>query len=186
MEIQAVVIGASAGGIEAVSQLLPALVAGSTAAFLIVIHLPREKPSLLREIFAARCALPVREAEDKTPVEPGTVYLAPPDYHLLVDTGPSLALSVDDPVHYSRPSIDVLFESAADIYGDRLLGIILTGANADGARGLAAVAAAGGLAVVQDPGEALAPALPTAARNAVRQSRVMTLKEIQEFLAHAF
>ena len=78
----------------------------------------------------------MREAEDKEPVDAGTVYFAPPDYHLLVDDGPQLALSADEPVHYSRPSIDVLFESAADVYGERLLGIILTGANEDGAAGL--------------------------------------------------
>jgi two-component system chemotaxis response regulator CheB len=184
MAIEAVAIGASAGGIEAISQLLPALRKDCRAAILIVIHLPRERPSLLRDIFAARCAIPVREAEDKAPVEPGTVYLAPPDYHLLVDAGPCLSLSIDEPVHYSRPSIDVLFDSAADFYGERLLGIVLTGASVDGAAGLASIASAGGTTVVQDPGEAVASALPAAALRAVQRAEVMTLDRIQELLAH--
>jgi two-component system chemotaxis response regulator CheB len=184
MAVEAVVIGASAGGIEAISQLLPAVRSDCRASFLIVLHLPREGPSLLREIFACRCALPVQEAEDKAPIESGKVYLAPPDYHLLVDVGPSLALSIDEPVHYSRPSIDVLFQSAADVYGERLLGIVLTGASADGAEGLAAVASAGGITVAQDPAEALAPALPTAAIRTARVSEILTLDRIRDLLAH--
>jgi two-component system chemotaxis response regulator CheB len=123
----------------------------------IVLHMPRDRSSLLADIFASRCALPLREAEDKEPVVPGTVYFAPPDYHLLIDQGPALALSADGLVHYSRPSIDVLFESAADIYGTHLMGIILSGANQDGAEGLATVHRAGGVAVVQEPGGAPAP-----------------------------
>ena len=149
--IDAVVIGASAGGVEALSVLLPKLPASLRAAVFIVLHLPRGRPSLLSEIFAPKCAVPVKEAEDKEPVQPGVVYFAPPDYHLLVDEGPRVALSVDDAVHYSRPSVDVLFESAADIYGQRLLGLILTGASEDGAAGLEAVRTAGGMTVVQQP-----------------------------------
>ncbi len=150
-QIQAVVIGASAGGMEGLSVLLPALPAELRLSVFIVMHLPREHRSLLSEIFAAKCALRVSEAEDKAPVRPGCVYFAPPDYHLLLDEGPSMALSVDEPVHYSRPSIDVLFESAADLYRQQLLGVILTGASRDGAEGLAAVRNAGGITVVQQP-----------------------------------
>src|SRR5215510_9745965 len=112
--------------------VLPALPACLVAPVFVVLHIPREKPSLLVDIFTPKCELPVREAEDKQPIEPGTVYFAPPDYHLLIDEGPALALSSDEAVHFSRPSIDVLFESAADVYGARLLGIILTGASEDG------------------------------------------------------
>ncbi|EAU66119.1 chemotaxis response regulator protein-glutamate methylesterase group 2operon [Stigmatella aurantiaca DW4/3-1] len=148
---------------DALSVLLPALPKDFRPALLIVMHLPRERPSLLIEIFERKCALPVREAQDKELVQPGTVYFAPPDYHLLVDVGPSLALSADDPVYFSRPSIDVLFESAADIYGPQLAAIILTGANADGARGTAAVREAGGITVVQAPETAMSAAMPTAA-----------------------
>ena len=161
--IDAVVIGASAGGIEVLSMLLPAIPAGCRVSFFIVMHIPRERPSLLPEVFSARCVLPVKEAEDKEPVQPGTVYFAPPDYHMLIDRGPALALSGDEPVHFSRPSIDVLFDSAADIYGERLMGLILTGANQDGAAGLAAVGRAGGRTVVQEPGSAAVAYLPEAA-----------------------
>jgi two-component system chemotaxis response regulator CheB len=161
--IEAVVIGASAGGVEALSILLPALPADSKAAVFVVLHLPRDRPSLLTDIFRRKTAVDVREALDKEPVVPGTVYFAPNNYHLLLDPGPQLALSVDDLVHHSRPSIDVLFESAADIYRSRLLGIILTGANEDGAEGLAAVHEAGGLTVVQDPATAQSPQMIDAA-----------------------
>jgi two-component system chemotaxis response regulator CheB len=126
--------------------------------------------------------LPVREAQDKEPVVPGTVYFAPPDYHLLVDKGPLLMLSVDDPVHYARPSIDVLFESAEDIFGERLLGIILSGANEDGAAGLRAIHAAGGIAVVQQPQGAYATLMPEAALLSTPQAKVLTLTEIADLL----
>lgn len=185
MNADAVVIGASAGGVETLLQLLPALDPRSRAAFMIVLHLPRQRPSLLTEVFAPRCALPVVEAEDKAPIERGTVYFAPPDYHLLLDPGPSLALSVDDPVLYSRPSIDVLFQSAADLYGERVLGIVLTGASEDGARGLAAIAGAGGGTIVQNPTEAAAPTLPRAALRLVPTARVLGVNEIEEVLRHA-
>jgi two-component system, chemotaxis family, protein-glutamate methylesterase/glutaminase len=180
--IDAVVIGASAGGVEALSEILPALPASLRPALLIVLHLPRERPSLLVEIFANRCALPVREADDKEPVEPGTVYFAPPDYHMLVEKSRQIALSTDEPVHYSRPSIDVLFESAADVYADRLLGIILTGANADGAAGLHAVHRAGGTTVVQRPDSAKVPLMVVSALQRNPADFVLSLPEIAELL----
>jgi two-component system chemotaxis response regulator CheB len=126
--------------------------------------------------------VPVREAEDKEMVTPGTVYFAPSDYHLLVDQGPQLALSADDPVHHSRPSVDVLFESAADIYKDRLLGIILTGANEDGASGLAAVHDAGGVTIVQRPDTARAPHMALSALKLRPADWVLTLNEIAGML----
>jgi len=182
-DIDAVAIGASAGGVEVLSVLLSALPASCRAAFFIVMHIPRERPSLLADVFNAKCALPVREAEDKEPVQPGTVYFAPPDYHLLLDRGPALALSSDEPVHFSRPSIDVLFDSAADIYGERLLGLILTGANQDGAEGLAAVGRAGGRTVVQEPGGAAVPFLPEAALQVGPVDFVLSLAQLQELFA---
>lgn len=181
--VDAVVIGASAGGIEALSVLLPALPARMRAAVFVVVHLPRERPSLLVDIYSARCRVGLREGEDKAPVEPGVVVFAPPDYHLLVDAGPQVALSADAPVHYSRPSIDVLFESAADFYAERLLGIVLSGANDDGAAGLAAVHAAGGLAVVQDPAEALSATMPAAALRRVEGASALRLDAIAALLA---
>jgi two-component system, chemotaxis family, protein-glutamate methylesterase/glutaminase len=176
--IDAVVIGASAGGVEALTVLLPALSPGLRPPVFIVLHLPRNRPSVLAEIFAKKCAVPVREAEDKEMVAPGTVYFAPNDYHLLVDQGPQLALSADDPVHHSRPSVDVLFESATDIYHDRLLGIILTGANEDGASGLAAVHDSGGVTIVQRPDTARAPHMALSALKLRPADRVLTLTEI--------
>jgi two-component system, chemotaxis family, protein-glutamate methylesterase/glutaminase len=181
--VDAIVIGASAGGIEALSALLPALPRGGVAAVFVVLHLPRDRDSLLADIFRPRCAFAVFEAEDKEPVSPGSIYFAPPDYHLLVDEGPRLALSVDEPVMFSRPSIDVLFESAADLYGPRLLGIVLSGANGDGAEGLKKIRAAGGLAWVQDPAEAKAALMPETALKQVPDSQVLSLAQMTSLLA---
>lgn len=180
---EAVAIGGSAGSVEALGVLLPALPATLHAAVLVVLHLPRDRPSLLCNIFQARCALPLREADDKQPIVPGTVYFAPPDYHLLVDSGPTLALSVDAPVHYSRPSIDVLFESAADAYGPRLVGMVLSGANHDGARGLAAIAAQGGLALVQHPGSASVRTMPEAALARTPAAQCLAPQQMAAFLS---
>jgi two-component system, chemotaxis family, protein-glutamate methylesterase/glutaminase len=162
--IDAVVIGASAGGVEVLSVLLPALPATLRAPVFVVLHQPPDRRSVLTDIFRRKCALPVREAEDKEPIEPGTVYFAPPNYHLLIERGPSLALSIDDLVQFSRPSIDVLFQSAAEAYGRRLLGIVLTGWNEDGAAGLLAIRRARGITAVQDPATAEAPVMPQAAQ----------------------
>jgi two-component system chemotaxis response regulator CheB len=180
--IDAVVIGASAGGVEALSVLLPALSAEAPVAVMIVVHLPRDRPSLLVDIFSRKCAMKVREAQDKEPIEAGTVYFAPNNYHLLVDPGPQLALSVDDLVHHSRPSIDVLFESAAYVYRDRLLGVILTGANEDGAEGLATVHDTGGITVVQEPSTAHSSQMVVAAQRRRKPDYVMTLEEIAAML----
>lgn len=180
--VEAVVIGASSGGVQALSLLLPALPPDLCAPVFIVLHLPRERLSLLAALFGPLCRLPVREAEDKEPPEPGTVYFAPPDYHLLLDEGPQLALSADAPVHYSRPSIDVLFESAAEVYAGHLLAVLLTGANEDGAAGLLAVHDAGGLAIVQDPQEAMAPTMPAAAIKLGAVDYILTLDQIVALL----
>src|SRR5579871_697452 len=133
---RAIVIGASAGALEALSSLLPALPSGYPIPIMIVVHVPPDKKSALAELFHAKCAIEVREAEDKEPIEPGVAYFAPPNYHLLVEPDETLSLSVDPPVLYSRPAIDVLFESASDVYRHDLIGVILTGANSDGAKGL--------------------------------------------------
>ncbi len=181
-KIDAVAIGASAGGVEALSVLLPALPASCPASIFVVVHLPRDRPSLLVNVFSHRCSVQIREAQDKEPVAPGTVYFAPANYHLLLDEGPQLALSADDLVHHSRPSIDVLFESAADVYFERLLGIILTGANEDGAAGLAAVHAAGGTTVVQEPKTAQSPLMVLSALKLQPPDLILSLGEIAELL----
>lgn len=180
----AIVIGASAGGVEALGVLLPALPASLRVAVLIVLHQPRDRPSLLVDVFAARCALPLREAEDKEPVCTGAVYFAPPDYHLLVDPGPRIALSVDPPVNFSRPSIDVLFESAAELWGPRLLAVLLTGANDDGAAGIVSVARHRGTTVVQSPADARHAAMPASALAAhPHVDHVLDLPQIAALLA---
>lgn len=181
--IEGIVIGTSAGGVEALSVVLPALPATLRASVFVVIHLPRARSSMLVDIFTRRCALPVHEAEDKDVALPGHIYFAPPDYHLLLNRGPQMALSVDDPVHYSRPSIDVLFESAADVYGENLLGIILTGANADGAAGLNAVHRAGGVTVVQRPEDAHSPLMALSALKRTTVDFVLSLDQIAGLLA---
>lgn len=159
----AMVIGGSSGAIDALVTLVPALPPTLRASVLVVLHMSRDPRSRLLEIFRPHCALPLQEAQDQDTIEPGTVYFSPPDYHLLVDQGPRAALSVDAPVNFSRPSIDVLFESAADLYGDRLVGILLSGANEDGARGMQAIHDAGGLVIVQDPASAAVSTMPRAA-----------------------
>lgn len=179
---KAIVVGASAGALEALSILLPGLPAMYRLPLVVVVHVPPDKRSVLAELFQAKCALRVREAEDKEPVVGGTVYFAPPNYHLMIETGETLSLSNDEPVLFSRPSIDVLLETAAEAYGTALIAIVLTGANQDGARGLRSVVDAGGTAIVQDPASAFASAMPEAAIAACPEARVMTLDDIAAFL----
>lgn len=179
---KAVVIGASAGAIDALSTILPQLPPDFPLPILIVVHLPEAHESKLVELFRSQCAVNVLEAEDKLPIDANAVYFAPPDYHLLVEIDQCFSLSVDPPVNYSRPSIDVLFESAADAYGNRLLGIILTGANHDGALGLRSIVDAGGQAVVQRPDSAYAPAMPQAALAVTPEAQPMTLAQIVSYL----
>jgi two-component system, chemotaxis family, protein-glutamate methylesterase/glutaminase len=164
------------------SIILPVLPAGFRLPLLVVVHVPPDKRSVLAELFQAKCRIPVREAEDKEPISGGTVYFAPPDYHLLVEVDRSLSLSSDEPVLFSRPSIDVLFESAADAYGSALIAIILTGANQDGAKGMHAVVEAGGIALVQSPDGAFASAMPEAAIATCPSARVMSLDAIAAYL----
>ena len=180
--IKAVAIGASAGAVQALLQVLPALPASFALPVLVVVHVPSDRENVLVSLLQAKCRVTVKEAEDKEPIVGGTVYFAPSDYHLLVETDQSLALSTDEPVNYSRPSIDVLFESAADAYGEALLGVVLTGANHDGAAGLKAVLDAGGLGIVQDRADAYAAAMPDAALEACPTASVMNLDAIASYL----
>lgn len=178
-----VVIGASAGGVEAVGMLLTALPQSFAAPIAVVIHVPPGNDDLLARALAPRCALPLLEASDKQPVEPGTVYVAPAGYHLLVEPSGTFALSLDEPVNFARPSIDVLFESAGHAYRDRVLAIVLTGANADGAEGLRVVRGFGGAAWVQDPESATAAAMPSAAIERAGADRIMALDDMARALA---
>lgn len=179
---EAIVIGASAGAIEALSVLLPSLPQDFALPILIVVHVPLDKGSLMADLFAAKCKLEVCEAEDKAPIRRGVVYFAPADYHLLVEADKRLSLSSEEPVNYSRPSIDVLLETAADAYEDGLVGVVLTGANSDGAKGLRRVCKLGGRALVQRPDAAYAAAMPEAALAACPAAEAMTLEQLAETL----
>jgi two-component system chemotaxis response regulator CheB len=180
--VDLIVIGGSAGAIEVLGTILSGLTRGFSPSVAIVIHLPPQGPNVLHEILASPGSPPMKLAEDKEPISPGTIYFAPPDYHLLVESGHTFALSQDDRVHYSRPAVDVLFESAAEAYGDRLMGIILSGANADGAAGLRAIADAGGVTVVQAIESAEMIAMPAAALEAVPDSIEVNAAALAELL----
>jgi len=182
-DVDAVVIGASAGGVEAVGLLLAALPHDFAPAVLVVIHVPPASDNLLVSVLSSRCAMKVQEAGDKEAIRGGTVYVAPPGYHLLVEPDRSFALSIDAPVNYSRPSIDVLFESAAYAYRENLLGIVLTGANADGAEGLARIRAFGGRAWVQEPATAVASVMPSSAIEHAGADRILPVQDIAAELA---
>jgi two-component system chemotaxis response regulator CheB len=182
MPIELVAIGASWGGLHAVESVLQRLPRDFGAAVVIAQHRRGDSDEdRLTRLLDARCALDVCEAEDKQALNPGRVLLAPADYHLLVEAG-SVALSVDPEVNYSRPSIDVLLGSAADAYGDRAVGVVLTGANADGAQGLSRIANRGGVAIVQDPETAVRPEMPAAALAATPSARVAALAGIGPLL----
>jgi two-component system chemotaxis response regulator CheB len=176
--IEAIVIGGSAGGLSALSTLLSGLPADFRLPIAAVLHVPPTRHAMLAEVLAARCALAVREAEDKEPVAAATVYIAAPNYHLLIEKTHTFSLSVDDPVNFSRPAIDVLFESAAYAYGPALAGVVLTGASADGALGLLRIAEVGGIAIVQHPDSAAARAMPEAALRSVPGARVVRLEDM--------
>lgn len=179
---EALVIGASSGAIEALNQLLPVVPPEARIPIVVVVHLPPNRPSLLAEIFAKRCLVPVREPEDKEPITRGSIWFAPANYHLLVEADRSFALSIDVPVNFSRPSIDVLFESAADAFGQNLCCVVLTGANEDGAQGASSIRRQGGLVIVQEPGSAEAKEMPTAAIARANPQIVATLPEIADLI----
>jgi two-component system chemotaxis response regulator CheB len=174
--VRLVAVGCSWGGLAALSTLLAALPEDLDAAVAVAQHRNAET-SQLAALLAARSTLPVREVEDKDPVRSGRVALAPPAYHLLVEPG-RYALSTEAPVQHARPSLDVLFESAADAYGERCIGVVLTGASADGAAGLRRIRERGGAAIVQQPETAERAEMPAAALLAVPQALVLPLDEI--------
>ena len=180
--IEAVVIGASAGGVQALLTLLADLPRSFRLPLIVVLHLPEGRDSHLAEIFQYRLPISVREAADKETILPGTLYFAGPGYHLLVEMDRTFSLSSEEPLHYSRPSINVLMESAADAYGPALAGILLTGANEDGATGMARIKQQGGLTVVQDPTEAAVPTMPEAAIRRQAPDFILKLAGIRDFL----
>jgi two-component system chemotaxis response regulator CheB len=182
MSVGAIVIGASAGGLEAVGTVLDALPEDFAVPIVVVQHIPANAGDALPRRFQRHCRLPVHEAEDKEPVAGGNVFIAPPDFHLMIEPERRFSLSREERVNFSRPSIDVLFETAAEAYCSELVGVILTGASADGAAGLARVKRMGGLSIVQDPETAEVDIMPRAALNACDADRVLPLAEIGPFL----
>lgn len=180
--IGAIVIGVSAGGLQALHRILPHLPADFSLPVLIVQH-RSAGGGFLADHLSRCCASGVREVGINESLRPGVIYLAPADYHLLVEDENTLALSIDPPVNYARPAIDVLFESAADVFRDRLLAVVLTGANSDGSRGAARVKALGGRVVVQDPATAEADTMPKATLRAVAADHILPLENIGPYLA---
>jgi two-component system chemotaxis response regulator CheB len=177
-----VVMGTSLGGLQALEKVLGALPAQFPVPVAVVQHRGKNSDDTLTQLLRRYTPLRVYDAEDKMPLEPGAVYISPPNYHLLVEDG-YLALSCDAPVLYARPSIDVLFESAAESYGSRTIGVIMTGASSDGAEGIAAIKKRGGVAVAEDPDTAEARTMPAAAIAAAKVDRILPLAGIGPYLA---
>lgn len=180
--IRVIVIGVSTGGVQALSLLLGHLPAGFPIPILVVQHIGAETGDGLARLLDRHSALHVKEADEQDELAPGTAYLAPANYHLLVEAGGFLSLSADAPVSYARPSVDVLFDSAADAFGPQVIGIVLTGANFDGSRGLARIKQKGGIAIVQDPADAEATQMPEAALAATKVDHVVTLAAMAPLL----
>jgi two-component system chemotaxis response regulator CheB len=178
----AIVMGTSAGGLHALLELLSALPVDYSLPLIIVQHRSKSEDTLLEEILQKKSLLNVKQADEKEIIKPGTVYIAPPDYHLMVETNETFSLSSDEPVHFSRPSIDVLFRSAAEVYNKALIGIILTGANEDGADGLKAIHEQGGYTIAQEPSDAAYGVMPRAAIRTGVVDKVLSLTEIIAFL----
>jgi two-component system chemotaxis response regulator CheB len=182
MKYEAIVIGVSAGGMNALSTVLPRLPDDFTLPIIIVQHMDPNSHDYLSDHLNQKCNIQVKEAEDKEKIMNGVAYIAPANYHLLLEEDRTLSLSVDDLVNYSRPSIDVMFETAADVYRRSLVGVVLTGANADGSKGLTKIKALGGLAVVQDPATAHVDYMPKAAIASTRVDHILPLEEIANLL----
>ena len=177
-----VMVGTSWGGLAALRTLVAGIPASFTMAITIIQHRHKDSDQSLRVLLQESSSLEVCDVEDKMPIAHGRVYIAPPDYHTLVESG-HFSLSTEAPVRFSRPSIDVTFASAADSYTHRTVGIVLTGANADGAEGLRRISDRGGMALVQDPDTAESAAMPAAAMKAVPRARVMSLAGIVRFVS---
>lgn len=178
----AIVIGTSSGGLAALDEILPKLRSKFCLPILIVQHISPTSENYLPVHYQVRCSLKVKEADDKEPIERNTIYFAPPNYHMMVESDRNIALSADERINFCRPSIDVLFETAATAYKDRLIGIILTGANSDGANGLARIKMYGGLTIVQNPKTAEVDTMPQAAIELVDVDHTYDLNEIAQFL----
>lgn len=182
MKREAVVIGASSGGMKALLKIFSGLPRDFKMPIVVVQHIKATSENYSVEVFGNHCRLPVKEAEEKEKIAGGAIYLAPPDYHLLIEPDKTFSLSVDEKVNFARPSIDVLFESAAFAYKSSLVGILLTGANHDGAAGMLKIKNAGGLTISQDPETAECAVMPEAAIKLGAADLVLSLQEIPDLL----
>lgn len=177
------IIGGSAGSLEVLIQLLPRLAQIPTFAIIMVLHRKSAEDNTLEELIGFKTIIPVMEVEDKTPLEPGFIYIAPSDYHLLFENNHTLSLDTSEKINYSRPSIDVSFESAAAVYGKSLAAVLLSGANSDGTKGLLAIQQAGGTTVVQQPESAQMSFMPQSAILASKPDHVLDVEGIFQFIS---
>lgn len=182
MDYEAIVMGASAGGMNALQTILRCLEKKFPIPIIIAQHLHPEGDDYMARHLNTICQLRVKESENREMIKPGTVYLAPPNYHLLIEKDKTFSFSTDDRVNYCRPSIDVLFDSAADVYGSKLIGIILTGANNDGALGMKKIKKQGGLTIVQDPSTSEVEIMPSSVIQLTTVDYILPLEEIGPFL----
>lgn len=179
---KAIAVGTSAGGLKALTTILGELPVNFPLPVMIVQHRSKEQRDLLEEVLQSKCSIRIKQADEKEKIEKAIIYIAPPDYHLLVEWDETFSLSADAPVRFSRPSIDVLFETAANVYKQQLIAIIMTGANNDGSEGIVAVNRKGGLTIAQDPADADYPFMPSAAIRTKAVKEVLSLEEIKSFL----
>ncbi|MDO6432733.1 chemotaxis protein CheB [Flavitalea sp. BT771] len=182
MQYEAVVIGVSAGGLMVLSGILKELPGDYPMPLIVIQHRSKDERTLLEEVLQDKCVISIRQANEKERIDRSKVYFAPPDYHLLIERDHTFSLTCDDPVNFSRPSIDLLFETASEVYKDKLVAVILTGANRDGAEGIRAVRQRGGLTIAQDPATALFPDMPRAAIDTGSVQHILNAAKIKDLL----
>ena len=182
MKYEAIVIGVSAGGIMTLNTILRHLPSDFALSIIIVQHQHPHSDAFIAEFLDNRCSLTVKQADEKEIIMPGKIYIAPPNYHLMIEEDRTFSLTIDKRVHYARPSIDILFETAADVFNEKLVGIILTGANDDGSRGLKKIKESGGLTIVQDPDTAEIDTMPKAAIASTKIDYILPLEKIGPFI----
>lgn len=184
--IQLITIGGSAGSLDVILKLIPSLHPRLPVAIIIITHRKASSEEILVDLLNAKSTWPVKEAEEKDRIAPNTIYIAPTDYHLLIEQDHSFSLDVSEKVNYSRPSIDITFESAAEVYGPAVLGVLLSGANADGVEGLRHIKARGGLCLVQDPDTADVDYMPRQAIAQVKVDKVLPSDQLADYINKLF
>ncbi|HEU4496261.1 MAG TPA: chemotaxis protein CheB [Flavobacterium sp.] len=181
-QVKIVIVGGSAGSLEVLLKVLPCLKPLETFALVLVLHRKKGDDAALEELIALKTDILVKEVEDKTPLLPGCIYIAPSDYHMLFETDRSISLDVSEKINYSRPSIDVSFTSAASAYGAEVVGILLSGANSDGTEGLRAIKEAGGTIAIQNPETAAVPFMPSNAIENLEADRILDTVQLLDFI----